>query len=173
MTDAPKRRGRPPSANIAKVQIEHSDPVRSAEAAPRAAVAPSKRRPRAAVGGFGTKLSAPARPGYQRRFVNDTGNRIAEMEALGYTLVEEPGVQSFDPGSRINRLAGTKDGGAPLKTYLMETPIELYQQGRNEMEEENAVVDRAIVTGKDSAGGLSDRETYSPRGHESSIQIER
>lgn len=173
MTDAPKRRGRPPSKNVAKVNIDPSPRVESAAPAPRAAVAPSKRRPRASVGGFGTKLSAPSREGYQRRFVNDTGNRIAEMEALGYTLVEEPGVQSFDPGSRINRLAGTKDGGAPLKTYLMETPIELYQQGRSEMEEENAVVDRAIVTGKDSAGGLTDRETYTPQGHASSIQIER
>lgn len=172
MTDAPKRRGRPPSSNIA-IAPTGSTPPDAAAPAPRAAVAPSKRRPRAAVGGFGAKLNAPTRPGFQRRFVNDTGNRIADMEALGYTLVDEPGVQSFDPGSHITRLAGSKDGGAPLKTYLMETPLELYQQGRDEMEEENAVVDRAIVTGKDSAGGLTDRETYRPQGHESSIQIER
>lgn len=170
----PKRRGRAPSSNIAKpIRATRTIPeTPTADPTPKAAVPPSKRRARSSLGGFGAKLTAPAREGHKRRFVNDSGNRIAEMEALGYTLVEEPGVQSFDPGSRINRLAGTKDGGAPLKTYLMETPVELYEQGRREMEEENAVVDRAIVTGKDSAGGLSDRETYQPR-DQSSIQIER
>lgn len=170
---APRRRGRQPTtARVAKIAPEPPAAV-EVVAAPREAVPLSKRRARASVGGFGTKLSAPPREGHKRRFVNDSGNRIAEMEALGYTLVEEPGVQSFDPGSRINRLAGTKDGGAPLKTYLMETPVALWEQGRREMEEENAVVDRAIVTGKDSANGLTDGETYVPEGQKSSIQIER
>lgn len=137
------------------------------------AVTPSRRRKRGSVGGFGAKLSAPTREGYVRRFVNDDRNRIAQLQDLGYIVVKEDGVQSFDAGSVISRLAGTKEGGEPLRTILMETPIELYQQGRAEKEEENAVTDKAILSGRDEHGGLSDRETYRPEGHRNSIQIER
>ena len=103
MTDEPVRRRR------LGVAIETQQAAESLSAP----VVPSKRRPRTSVGGFGTKLSAPSREGYVRRFVNDTGNRLAEMQELGYSIVEQEGVQSFDPGSAITRLAGTKDGGAP------------------------------------------------------------
>jgi hypothetical protein len=171
MTDAPvRRRGRPPVNAAPAVTTPAMEP---ASPALKEAVAPSKRRARTSVGGFGTKLSAPTREGYNRRFVNDTGNRIAEMQQLGYTIVEQDGVQSFDPGSVITRLAGTKDGGAPLKTILMETPAELYQQGRDEMEQENAITDQAIKDGHDREGGLTEREMYRPAGHRNSIEIER
>ena len=137
------------------------------------AVQPSRRRKRGSVGGFGAKLAAPTREGYVRRFVNDDRNRIAQMQDLGYTVVQEDGVQSFDAGSAITRLAGTKEGGEPLRTILMETPVELYEQGRSEMETENAVTDKAILSGRDEHGGLTDRETYRPDGHKNSIQVER
>ena len=166
----PRRRGRP--AKVAQ-ETAPAQTATSPVAETTAPVPQSKRRPRGSVGGFGKKLTAPPREGYVRRFVNDTGNRIAEMQELGYTLVEEPGVQTFDPGSRINRLAGTKDGGAPLKTYLMETPLELYEQGVREKEEENRRVDQDIEAGRDTAGGLKDGETYQPRGHRNSITVER
>lgn len=170
----PRRRGRPPSsAIVAKPGFQPLEPEKPVTEAPKAAVPPSARRKRGSTGGFGAKLHAPSREGYVRRFCNDVGNNLAEKMELGYTMVEEPGVQSFDPGSAINRLAGTKDGGDPLKTYLMETPVALYEQGRREMEEENAVVDQAIREGRDSAGGLTASELHPHLRSESSITIER
>lgn len=166
----PRRRGRP--AKVAQ-ETAPTAPAVSAATEAKAPVPQSKRRPRGSVGGFGKKLHAPTREGYVRRFVNDSGNNIAEKMELGYTFVEEPGVQTFDPGSRINRLAGTKDGGAPLKTFLMETPLELYEQGVREKEEENRRVDQDIEAGRDTAGGLKDGEIYQPRGHRNSITVER
>ena len=136
-----RRRGRPP---IAKPEA----PITATE--PTAA--PTKRRRRASVGGHALKLDAPARPGFVRRFFNDVGNRLAEADALGYDFVEDAGIQTHDPSSRINRLAGTQASGAPLKTYLMETPAELYAEGVAEKEARNAAVDEAIRAGQDSTG---------------------
>lgn len=150
-----RRRGAPP--------VSEADLVETAEATP----APTKRRRRSSVGGHALKLDAPARPGFVRRFFNDVGNRLAEAGELGYDFVEDAGIQTHDPSSRINRLAGTQASGAPLKTYLMETPDELYAEGVAEKEARNAEVDKAIREGHDSTGSGD-----LTRGH-GSIQVER
>lgn len=172
----PVRRGRPPARTSRTATTNAVDAPPAEVVAPKEAkeaVAPSKRRARGSVGGYGARLQAPAKEGFVRRFVNDDRNRVAQLTDLGYTIVDEPGIQSLDAGSVISRLAGTKEGGSPLRTILMETPVELYQQGRVEMEAENAVTDTAILNGRDEHGGLTDRETYRPQGHKNSIEIER
>lgn len=143
-----RRRGRPP---IVKAEAGELAPE-LLEQAPEATAAPSKRRRRDSVGGHAMKLSAPPRPGFVRRFFNDAGNRLAEAQELGYDFVEDTGIQTHDPSSRINRLAGTQANGAPLKTYLMETPVELYAEGVAEKEAQHASVDKAIREGRDSTG---------------------
>lgn len=115
------------------------------------------------------KLSAPARPGFVRRFFNDDGNRLAEADELGYDHVTDTGLKSSSPGSRVSRLAGTKANGEPLHTFLMETPEELYAQGLAEKEAACAQVDDAIKAGRDSTGQMHSAETYG-RG---SIEVER
>lgn len=154
-----RRRGRPPlTQNVAP---EPDAPTAEPTAAP------SARRRRASVGGHAMKLNAPTRPGYTRRFFNDSGNRLAEAHELGYTFVEDAGIQTHDPSSRINRLAGTQASGAPLKTYLMETPDELYAEGVAEKEAAAALTDKAIREGRDSTGSGD-----LTQGH-GSIQVER
>lgn len=123
-------------------------------------VEPTKRRRRASVGGHALKLSAPARPGFKRRFFNDDGNRLAEAEELGYDFVTDKGIQTSAPGSRISRLVGTKANGEPLRAFLMETPDELYAQGLAEKEDACRMVDDAIRAGRDSTGQMSSSETY-------------
>ena len=147
MKNPPKRRGRPPKVQTeAKVQTEVA-----------------VRRPRGAVSGAGKlKLYAPEREGYRRRFVNDIGNRLAEMKALGYSFVEAEGIATHGPGTRINRLAGTQEGGSPLKAYLMETPDELWQQGVDEKEEERAGFDQAINQGRDPSEEVDPARSYRP-----------
>ncbi len=160
MTTIPevRRRGRPPV-----VKADAAPPVQAAE--PTAA--PSKRRRRASVGGHAMKLDAPARPGFKRRWFNDQNNRIAEAGELGYDHVTEQGIKTDDPSSRVSRIVGTKANGEPLKSYLMETPDELYAEGVSEKEARNAQVDTAIREGRDSTGSGD-----LTRGH-GSIQVER
>jgi hypothetical protein len=136
----------------------------TAESAP----APSQRRRRANVGGHAMKLAAPQREGETRRWVNDDGNRIAELRELGYDFVSETGIQTSDPGSRVSRLVGTKANGEPLHAYLMETPDELYAEGVAEREAANRQIDEAITAGRDSTGRM-DENQY---GH-GSIKVDR
>lgn len=117
--------------------------------------APPKRRRRASVGGHAMRLSAPAKPGFVRRWFNDDGNRIAMAIDLGYDHVEEQGIQTDDPGSRISRLVGTKANGDPLKAYLMETPDELFAEGVAEKEAHNRQIDEAIAAGSPTDGPIA------------------
>jgi len=165
----PVRRGRPPASQRPVASETETPAVEAKQPVPV-----TRRKRRSATEGGGLKLHAPERPGYVRRFVNDTGNRIAEMQELGYTFAEETGIDTHGPGSRINRLAGTQDGGAPLKTYLMETPVELYRQGEAEKEEEREEVDLAINQGRDPSGEVDPRHSYRPgEARHSSITVER
>lgn len=135
---------------------------------PQEAAKPNEpRRRRSSVGGFALKLSAPSREGQNRRWVNDDGNRIAQMRELGYEFVSETGIKTADPGSHVTRLVGTKANGEPLHAHLMETPIELYAEGVDEKEAANRKIDEAIASGRDSTGRLENQY-----GH-GSIKVER
>lgn len=179
MAKAPVRRGRRP-ANRA-VEIERTprpepqeSPIAAAEV-PNEAVPKRKRRRRGALEHGGAyKLHAPTRKGYVRRFVNDKGNRLAELQEIGYTFVEEQGIDTHGPGSRINRLAGTHEGGAPLKTYLMEIPEEFYREDLEDKDEALKEFDREISEGRDPSGETDPRHSYRPgEVRHSSISIER
>jgi len=137
--------------------------------APETTTEPGKRRRRASVGGHALKLSAPARPGYTRRWFNDDGNRIADAEELAYEHVHEAGIKTSGPGTRISRLVGTKANGEPLHAFLMETPDELFAEGVAEKEAHNRQIDDAIIAGRDSTGQMSSNETYG----QGSIQRDR
>jgi hypothetical protein len=168
---APRRRGRPPRTDIVATNVVATN-VAAAPKPPEAqpaeppkeniagAEAPRKRRRRSSVGGHALKLTAPARPGYSRRWVNDDKNRIANAEELGYDFVQDTGLKTSSPGSRISRLVGTKASGEPLHAFLMETPDELYAEGVAEKEAVNRQIDEAIVAGRDSTGQMSPTETY-------------
>lgn len=144
-----------PEATVDTIAAPATPPPTPPVAAAAVAVAsdpPAPRRRRASVGGHALKLSAPSKEGQKRRWVNDDGNRIAEMRELGYEFVSETGIQTADPGSRVTRLVGTKANGDPLHAYLMETPDELYAQGEAEKEAACRLIDEAITAGRDSTG---------------------
>lgn len=136
-------------------------PANTPEVTEEAVSAPPKRRRRASVGGHAMKLQAPVRPGYTRRWFNDSGNRIAEAIDLGYEFTTEQGIKTDDPSSRVSRLVGTKANGDPLKAYLMETPDELYAEGVAEKEAHNRQIDEAISAGSPTDGPIGPAsETY-------------
>ena len=94
-------------------------------------------------------LYAPQRPGYKRRWVNVTKNNVEDMLRLGYDIVvkdKENGIGLDDyegahsMGSAITRVVDDERG---KKAILMETTIELFEQGRAEKRAEvDAVVER-------------------------------
>lgn len=149
MTEELKRRGRPPL---------HDNPTAKVETGETALVG---RRRRASVGGHALKLLAPEKPGFVRRWVNDSGNRIAQAEELAYEFVSDPSIKSTDAGSRVSRVVGTQANGEPLRAFLMETPVKEYQAGLAEKEAHNAQIDEAIRSGVDTTGQLGPAtETY-------------
>lgn len=149
MENAPlRRRGRP-------ARVVENPVAETQEAAPKAAPAPTKRRRRASVNGLNLKLAAPSRPGYQRRWFNETPGRLAEAEELAYTHVSDASIKSDGTDSRVRRLVGTQANGQPMYAYLMETPIEEYQAGQAEREEEHRAVDLAIKEGRDATGRVT------------------
>lgn len=161
MTDAPvpRRRGRPARSTIAEFEPE-------TESATAGAPKPSRRRKRADVNGQHLKLKAPCRPGFQRRWVNDTPGRIAMAEELAYSHVTETGIKSDSPDSRVSRLVGTQASGAPLHAYLMETPEEEFRYGIEEKEDAHRSFEEAVRRGEDTLGQAITSKVQS---HKSSI----
>ena len=164
----PRRRGRPSAADKA---ASAAAVALFLTAAAEPDKVPSRRR-RASVGGFALKLTAPARPGFTRRWFNDDGNRIAEAQELAYDFVHEAGLKTSDLGSRTSRLVGTKANGEPLHAYLMETPDELYAEGVAERDAKTREVDEAIAAGRDSTGQMSQVPSSETYGH-GSIKSDR
>lgn len=123
-----------------------------------------RRRRRASVGGFTTKLDAPKRPGYVRRFVLNDPSRIIALQELGYEFVEdragEDDKRTDGLGTRISRHAGRDEVGRPTQLILMETPEEEYAVGVAEKEERLKPFEDAIRRGDDPTGGLARSETY-------------
>ena len=127
------------------------------------AVPSVRRRPRASTGGFGLKLEAETRPGYVRRFVNGDPTRILKMERLGYAKVSDAageGLSRTDgQGSRITRLAGKTEDGAPMHAVLMETPEHEFNYGAADKEESRKAIEDVIRRSADPTGQLAGQYT--------------
>lgn len=117
----------------------------------REAVGRSERIP---LGVARSKLSVPSRPGYQRRWVNDTEGRIANAKLGGYQFVEDSDMQvgsadidngNRDLGARVSRVVDKTTG---QKAYLMEIKEEFYQEDQKAKVRKVEEVDRRIKKGK-------------------------
>lgn len=76
-------------------------------------------RPKRIPLGSQTRFNFPQRPGYRRYLFNDTGTNLAEAELAGYTFVlNRDG----------NKECLTVDRSLGMKGYLMETPLEFYNE---------------------------------------------
>ena len=95
------------------------------------------------------KLYAPTRPDYYRRWVNDDGNRLAELQNKGYDFVSKngrysEGVASTDPGDRISRTVGLTKTNEAMRAYLMEIPEKWYIEDRGEKEQSRREVESSL-----------------------------
>lgn len=89
-------------------------------------------RPKRVPVGTRKVLVAEDRPGYHRRWVNDTGDRIQIFINAGYTPVQEQGadisdLRAQDPSKMGNSLV-RKAVGDNLYAILMEIPLEFYNE---------------------------------------------
>jgi len=105
-------------------------------------------------------LTAPKKPGFVRRFVNDKGDRIENFKAAGWNVVEEP-VQIGDPklgrASTLGSLANPHVGGGQ-RAVLMELPEDLYNEDRAASQAqitkvENEIKRKSKTPGKDGLDG--------------------
>jgi hypothetical protein len=121
---------------------------------------PARRR-RASLTALQTKLAAPARPGYVRRWVDNDPSRIQAMQELGYEPVQDKDIPTDGLGTRAQRFGGKRANGEPQHLVLMETPESDYAQGIREKEESLKPFEDALRAGRDTQGRLQD--TYEPR----------
>lgn len=130
----------------------------------RAAATQAERKKRVPLGVPRTKLTAPERPGYKRRWINDDGKgRLQHARNGGYTFVEDPNLQVGQDGggdktdSRVSRVVGRRDDGQPLRAYLMEIPSELYKEDQASKQAALDEMDRAIRKGRLRSDGEEHR----------------
>lgn len=77
-----------------------------------------RERRRGEIGAGQLKLTAPQRPGFVRRWVNDTVGRVDQFRENGWDVVQEDGTDARHVGGQKN----------PLKAVLMELPEEFYRE---------------------------------------------
>lgn len=98
-------------------------------------------RPKRTPLGMRNVLTAEARPGYVRRWVNDVDDRLERAKAAGYAPVLTP-TQVGDPRAGADSQMGSlvaKQVGGGTRAVLMEIPDEYY---REDQEAKQARVNR-------------------------------
>ena len=110
--------------------------------------AADKRKARKQFGSPNFRLEAEGRLGMERRWVNDTRDRIQKMMARGYEKVQSEGE------SVRKVLAGTKEDGSAMYAYLMEIEKVLYDEDQKAKQDEIDDKESAIYRGEnDKLGG--------------------
>ena len=77
-------------------------------------------------------LTAPKKPGFVRRFVNDKGDRIESFKAAGWESVDEDiqvGDQKAGKASSMGSLVNPHVGGGQ-RAVLMEIPEKIFKEDR-------------------------------------------
>lgn len=115
----------PPNALASAAQQNGPSTVSTPQSAPtQNEGATSAPRPeRIPFGAARQKLAATDRPGYHRRWFNDDGRRVDAAKAAGYTFVNDPRT-----GEPTKSVVGVAKSGGGQAAYLMEIPIELFDE---------------------------------------------
>ena len=112
------------------------------------------RKERVGLGVARSKLSAPTRAGYMRRWVNDTEGRLLMAENADYQFVTDTGTKigdtdidnvNRDLGARVSRVVDKTTG---QKAYLMEIKQEFYDEDQAKKAAGVAATDQLIKKGK-------------------------
>lgn len=104
-------------------------------------------------------LSAPQRPGFVRRFVNDTGDRVQRFKEAEWNTVDDVN-QVGDPKLGKPSLIGSGANphvGGGQRAVLMEIPEDIYLADRAESQAEITKIENEMKRNSKSEGkdGLS------------------
>lgn len=148
-------------------------PTREEQMARKESREETGRSARIPLGVARSKLSVPGRPGYKRRWVNDTEGRLMNATNGGYEFAKDQSLQigaqdvdneNRDLGARISRVVDKSTG---QKAYLMEIKEEFYEEDQLVKAKAVAEKDNLIKHGKLD----DDAERYIPdRGRGISIE---
>lgn len=114
----------------------------------------SGRNTRVPLGVARAKLSVPQRPGYVRRWINDSEGRLLQAEQAGYQYALDQSLQigapdidneNRDLGARVSRVVDKTTG---QKAYLMEIPADFYSEDQAAKARQVAEIDDRIKKGK-------------------------
>lgn len=116
------------------------------------------RRQRIPLGVPRQKLHYRSRPGYVRRWINDTKTRLHAAEEAGYEHVTE---EHDGRDVHVTRYVGTNEDGSPMVAHLMEIRQEFYDEDQAAKEARNAQVDQQIMRRIEPEGtGAEDRGAF-------------
>lgn len=106
-------------------------------------------------------LETPQRAGYHRRWFRGEPGRIARAQRAGYSFVKDDEVSlnsrdlggdaktsgNTDLGTHVSVVSGTGEDNQVLRMYLMEIPLELYEESRQVVADRNESVAAALRDG--------------------------
>lgn len=120
------------SATDAEIE---TDTEADAQAAQEVGKVPSPRRrpvrPSRVPLGTRNVLTAPQRPGFVRRFVNDRDDRVKRFLEAGYTIVSDSSIEVGDPAAGKDSPVGSpvsKAVGGGVRAVLMEIPEDWFRE---------------------------------------------
>jgi len=105
-------------------------------------------------------LTAPNKPGFVRRFVNDEPDRIQSFKDAGYNVVDDPNITVGDPkigqASSLGNVTNPHIGQGK-RAVLMEIPKEFYNEDQADRQAKITKVENEMrrKPGQHYADGLS------------------
>lgn len=107
---------------------------------------PAPLRTRKPFGSQSQKLARPDRPGFKRRWINDTPGRISRAREAGWEhVLTERGENDIAP-------VGVAETGGALMAYLMETPEAFYNEDQAAEQARVTEMEKAYSRGADKQG---------------------
>jgi len=91
-------------------------------------------------------LTAPKKPGFERRFINDVGDRVQTFKDAGWNIVDDGskiGDDKAGKASLMGSLANPSVGGGQ-RGVLVEIPEELYKADRAESQAKISQVENEL-----------------------------
>ncbi len=118
---------------------------------PKSKITRDTRKP---FGSTDQKLAYPARPGYHRHWFNDEPGRIHAAEQAGYTYVNDY------QGKVVSQVVGTTKGGGPQTGYLMEIPLEWYDEDMKRLQDGVNEKEKGIRRGAVEKSDMKDTDRF-------------